>query len=261
MEYSLMEEFPRYNKKLPCELKSKILSAGWIIYNEKTIMIELGIISPVCNDIIQGCIPVDKSNVIRAMCSETLVDESYHTLNSVYAVNFIKENRSLDLVKQDLFCLEKNMLIEMDKYHESWKKKLVRLACSIVSEMFISDYLLLLSDNKKIQPYNRMSVDAHRKDELAHHKLFNHLALVIYNELDLKQKDFFLDQLFKPVKWFSDKDLDIWSCYLCQLKVPNCDEIINDCRGVVYNEIDYSSIEQLCLELNQNYEIKEELLA
>lgn len=44
-------------QQAPVEVKQKILSCGWLAYNEKTVEIESKIISPACNHIIYQEVP------------------------------------------------------------------------------------------------------------------------------------------------------------------------------------------------------------
>ena len=50
---------------------------------------------------------------------------------------------------------------------------IINLASAVVSEIFISDC-------EDIQPVNRLTVEAHRQDELAHGNIFKHLTKCIY---------------------------------------------------------------------------------
>jgi len=59
-------------------MKQKILSCGWLAYNEKTVEIESKIISPVCNHIIDREIPGLEDEASRQIASDTLIDEAYH---------------------------------------------------------------------------------------------------------------------------------------------------------------------------------------
>src|SRR3546814_7395815 len=63
---------------LPREDHQRILSCGWLIYNEKTVAIETAIVTPSCNDALEGKIPGVGGDMFRHVICETLVDEAYH---------------------------------------------------------------------------------------------------------------------------------------------------------------------------------------
>jgi hypothetical protein len=79
-----------------------------------------------------------------------------------------------------------------------WQKVLVQLATAIVSEIFISDYLHVLSQEMTIQPFNRLTVAAHRHDELAHGSIFKGLAACLYGSLNQHERAFFIEVLPSP---------------------------------------------------------------
>jgi len=227
------------------EFREKILSFGWIAYNEKTIDIESKIISPVCTDLIYQRLPGSNKDAIRWIASETLVDESYHVLMVVNALRVCKNVRGLENINLGNFELTHKMNMEMDLVDEAWKRQLIQLTTSIVSEVFISDYLSQISNSSGIQPLNRLVTTAHREDEMAHSGIFKILAKEIYHSLNNKQQEFFVTHLAKPVKWFASKELSVWHKILQHLHFPHANEIINDCRSEGESDlsrIDYSEL-------------------
>jgi hypothetical protein len=138
------------------------------------------------------------------------------------------------------------------QYSASWQKLLVQLATAIVSEVFISDYLKVLSHEMSIQPFNRLTVDTHRRDELAHGSLFKGLAKCMYGGLNTYERDFFIEVPPRPVHWFANIELDVWQAMLQHIGFPDTDTVIGDCRSA--NEenlarIDYSGLSTLAQEL------------
>ena len=233
-------------------MKQKILSCGWLAYNEKTIAIESAIISPACNDILNGFIPGTKDQVCRQLVGETLVDEAYHILMVVNACKITREQRNIDVRNLPMFTLEKQMRIEQSKHAEAWKKRIVCLTTAIVSEIFISAYLDQLSEEEGIQPLNRLTVEAHRKDELAHGNIFTHLTKCIYANLNEEERKFFIETIPKPVLWFSDGELDIWHSMLDQIGFANTRTVIEDTRPLNTERVkkaDFSGIISLAGEI------------
>jgi hypothetical protein len=238
--------------KLNQAQKSRILSCGWLAYNEKTVAIEMEIVAPSCFDILAGRIPGLKDEVTNQIICETLVDESYHLLLVKNANKICRLHRNLESITIPQFNLVKYMELEKSRYPEEWKKILVQFATTVVSEIFVSDYLDLLSDDQEIQPLNRETVSAHRHDELAHSKIFKSLTRKFFPALNEVQKVFFAEALLKPVFWFADLELDLWRDILTQLDIIEADEIIEDSRELnkqAHERVNYTEIVTLAEEI------------
>ncbi|NEO51788.1 MAG: diiron oxygenase [Okeania sp. SIO3B5] len=236
----------------PFNIQQKILSCGWIAYNEKTVDIESKVVSPACNHIIYQEVPGVDNGVGRQIASDTLVDEAYHILLVMQACRITREQRGLQSLKLPSFNLVKQMILEQGKYSEPWQKILVQIATATVSEVFISDYLNLLAKDTDIQPMNRLVVDTHRKDEMAHHSIFTNLAQCIYTELSPQQQEFFADVFPLPVRWFANSELEVWQTMLEYIGFPKTREVIADCAvtdEVNLSRIDYSGVISLAEEL------------
>ncbi|MEM9276635.1 MAG: diiron oxygenase [Cyanobacteria bacterium P01_F01_bin.143] len=234
------------------QMQNKILSCGWLAYNEKTIDIEAKVINPACNHIIYGEVPGADDEISQMIASETLVDESYHILLVNKACHLTRRQRNLQFLKLPDFNLGIEMQREQLQLSEHWQKVLVQLATATVSELFISDYLNLLAHDQTIQPFNRLVVDTHRQDEMAHGTIFNHLAKHIYSQLNREQKEFFMQILPKPVRWFANTELTVWKAMLEQIGFAHTERVIDDC--IAANEvnllrIDYTGIMSLAEEL------------
>ena len=242
---------PRF-QQAPEAIKQKILSCGWLAYNEKTVEIESKIISPACNWIIAREVPGVDDTTSQKIASDTLVDEAYHVQLVINACRVTRSQRGLGELRLPNFALTTNMHLEQSYYSEPWQKILIQLATAIVSEIFISDYLDLLANDKEIQPLNRLTVATHKQDEMAHGSIFKFFTKCIYSELNQTQKEFFVRMLPKPVRWFANTELNVWSSMLQQIGFSNADEMINDC--VASNEVnlqamDYSELISLAEEV------------
>ncbi len=235
------------------EMKDKILSCGWLMYNWKTVAIELKVVNPVCQDIIYHLFPGVSDAIVQEVATDTLVDESYHVQLVNKACSITRQQRGLQALKSPEFNLVLNMQREQSLYPEYWQKLLIKLATSVVSEVFVSDYLKLLSSDKTIQPFNRVVVDTHRRDEDAHSCIFKSLVKCIYSELTLEQKEFFINVLPKPVYWFADHELEIWQSMLEQIGFEQSQVVYTDCKQVNRHNlmnIDYSEVIELVQELD-----------
>jgi hypothetical protein len=236
----------------PTALRRKVLSCGWLAYNEKTVDIEAKIINVACSLIVHRDVPGLRDGVSREVASETLVDEAYHILLVARANEITRANRGLSSVPIPECNLVRQMRACQDKYRESWQQTIIQLATAIVSEVFISDYLKLLSDEMSIQSFNRLTVATHRRDELAHAHIFRNLARSLYAALSAKERAFFMSVLPQPVRWFANQELDVWETMLERIHFPNSKQLIGDCRNISEANLatlDYSGIVSLADEL------------
>ncbi len=202
--------------------------------------------------IVYGEVPGLQDWVSRQLAGQTLVDEAYHILLVIKACQITRERRGLISVTLPESHLIAKMEEYQERYSEKWQKILIQMVTAIVSEVFISDYLKLLSDETSIQPFNRLTVEIHRRDELAHSSTFKDLGKSIYMALGKKERQFFMDILPKPVRWFANLELDVWNAMLQEIGFSNTETIIGDCRSI--NEeniakIDYTGIITLAEEL------------
>jgi hypothetical protein len=237
----------------PDAMRAQILSCGWLAYNEKTLDIESKIVAPACHHIMAGEVPGLQDGVSKRIAAQTLVDEAYHELLVLKACEVTRERRGVGAV-----ILPESQLIVRMRHAQTqcgaqWQRVLVQLATAIVSEVFISDYLHRLSQESSIQPFNRLTVQAHRHDELAHGSIFKGLAKCLYGSLRRPEREFFTEVLPQPVRWFANVELDVWQAMLQQIGFPATDTVIGDCRSA--NEenlarIDYADLIALAEELD-----------
>jgi hypothetical protein len=236
----------------PENMRKQILSCGWLAYNEKTVDIEAKIVAPACHHIIAGDVPGLHDGVSKQIAGQTLVDEAYHELLVLKACQVTRDRRGLGTVTLP----ESQLIIKMRQAQAQcsaqWQRVLVQLATAIVSEVFISDYLQVLSQGMTIQPFNRLTVAAHRHDELAHGSIFKGLTKCMYGSLSQHERAFFIEVLPKPVHWFANSELEVWQAMLQQIGFRATDTVIRDCR--LANEanlarIDYADLIALAKEL------------
>ncbi|MBG0568053.1 diiron oxygenase [Actinoplanes aureus] len=242
---------PQYASAAP-ELKSLVLSCGWLMYNAKTVQIETEIVNPSCLNIVQREMPGLHDHETQLAVCETMVDESYHVHLVEQASRLTRRRRGLDGLVIPRFNLVRHMREREDGFAEGWQKRMVRFATAVVSEIFISDYLHLLSDSTEIQAFNRETVAAHRHDELAHSPLFRSLAQLFTAELTASERATFAEVLPEPVIWFADRELDTWLAVLQQIEFPQAEEMIRECRAAGtadLTKLDYSGVLTLAEEI------------
>jgi hypothetical protein len=242
---------PQY-QSCPPELKSRVLSCGWLMYNAKTVQIETEIVNPTCLDILRGTMPGLRSDDSQKAVCETMVDEVYHVHLVEQASRLTRRRRGLGDLVIPQFNLVSHMRTRQQQSSDPWQGRMIQFATAVVSEIFISDYLHLLSESEDIQSFNRLTVAAHRHDEMVHSPLFMSLAQLFSHELTEEQRAAFADVLAEPVVWFADRELDVWLSMLRQIGFPQADEMIRECRGLGaadLSSLNYAEIVSLAEEI------------
>lgn len=224
------EDMPQYQSSSP-ELKSKVLSCGWLMYNAKTTQIENDVVNPTCLAAIAGELPGLADESSQLAVNETMVDEVYHIHLVERSSRLTRRKRDLEKLAIPQFNLVRHMRRRQDGFSEPWQKRMVQYATAAVSEIFISDYLHLLSEAEEIQPFNRTTVAAHRHDEMVHGSLFRSLTELFTAELTAAEKLLFAELLPEPVTWFADRELSTWLALLEQIGFPNAEEMIRETRA------------------------------
>ncbi|MFG2647823.1 diiron oxygenase [Streptomyces sp. NPDC048436] len=244
-------DMPQY-QSCPPEMKSRVLSCGWLMYNAKTVQIETEIVNPTCLDILRGEMPGLRSADSQKAVCETMVDEVYHVHLVEQASRLTRSRRGLEDIVIPQFNLVRHMHKRQQESSDPWQRRMIQFATAVVSEIFISDYLHLLSESTDIQGFNRMTVAAHRHDEMVHSPLFMSLAQLFSHELTEHQRAYFADVLSEPVVWFADRELDIWLSLLRQIGFPQANEMIRECRSsgsVDLTSLNYSEIVSMAEEI------------
>ena len=245
------KNMPQYESCSP-EMKSLVLSCGWLMYNAKTVQIESEIVNPICLSIIQRQLPGLNDGETQLAVCETMVDEVYHVHLVEQASRLTRERRGLNGLVIPRFNLVEHMQKRQEGFGEPWQRRMVQFSTAVVSEIFISDYLHLLSESDEIQEFNRDTVAAHRHDELAHSPLFRSMAELFSHELNARERATFADILPESVVWFADRELKAWLAVLQQIGFPKADEMIRECKmsgAADLNSLDYAGVVSLAGEL------------
>jgi hypothetical protein len=221
-------EHPAY-QDLDDETKRRILTCGWLIYNERIVRVETDIVSVACNDAIAGRLPGARTGAARESMAQALVDEAYHTLLVVRACRVTREQRGLTDLEIPLVSVVRRMHEYQAACDEPWKRDLVQLMSGVAVEMSISRYLSLLSTATDIQAFNRVVTALHRQDESMHVALFAELAREVFTALDSRKRDYVREVLPMPWLWFAEGELDIWRSVLRQIGFARGEAMMNDC--------------------------------
>jgi len=118
-----------------------------------------------------------------------------------------------------------------DAAPERWQKKLTTLAFCTVSELSISAYLHLLSDDPDIQVINSTTVKLHNRDEICHSSISGELAKIVYDYLAPNQRRFFVDTMITALRAFVANDYTTWQRILDLEGVPGGARMINEVRA------------------------------
>ncbi|CAM4521398.1 MULTISPECIES: diiron oxygenase [Myxococcus] len=210
-------------------MKRRVLSCGWLIYNERVVRVELDVVNPVCNDVLLSKLPGATSQAARESMAQALVDEAYHILLVVRACRLTREQRGLEDLRLPVVGVVRRMHARQASCAEAWQRDLVQLMTGVATEMCISRYLSLLSTASEIQAFNRVTTALHQQDEASHVDLFGTLARDVFNALEPVQQEFVREILPLPWLWFSEGEADVWRSVLLQLGIPRADVMMDDC--------------------------------
>ncbi|VVM78350.1 hypothetical protein PS645_02133 [Pseudomonas fluorescens] len=234
------------------ELKSSVLTWGWIGYNLRTVTAEEHVVNPALSVIANQYLGKDDWHFREAM-QQTLIDEHYHTLMHLRAIERTREQRALD---QDLDLppsVTYLRLIALRKeLPEQWQRDLAAITFAVVAEISVNAYLDLLADDYTIQPQNRRVAELHNRDEYAHSKILAEVAKVMYANMPDVQRSFFARTLSVALSAFVAQDYSMWEAILTQVGVQDAAQIIADTRESNKNATimrDYSGLHRLAEDL------------
>ncbi|WP_460140226.1 diiron oxygenase [Pseudomonas sp. S2_E01] len=234
------------------ELKSNVVTWGWIGYNLRTVTAEEHVVNPALSVIANQYLGKDNWHFREAM-QQTLIDEHYHTLMHLRAIERTREDRALDhdldlppsVTYLRLVALQQTLT-------EQWQRDLAAITFAVVAEISVNAYLDLLADDQSIQPQNRRVAELHNRDEYAHSKVLAEVAKVMYANMESEQRVFFTQTLSVALSAFVAQDYSMWEAILTQLGVAQAERIIADTRESNRNATimrDYSGLQRLAEDL------------
>ncbi|MVV47759.1 aminobenzoate oxygenase [Pseudomonas sp. PB120] len=248
---------PRF-QALSDELKSNVVTWGWIGYNLRTVTAEEYVVNPALSVIANQYLGKNDWHFREAM-QQTLIDEHYHTLMHLRAIERTKEERELD---QDLELPPSVTYLRLvalrETLSEQWQRDLAAITFAVVAEISVNAYLDLLADDQTIQPQNRRVAELHNRDEYAHSKILAEVAKVMYANMQPTQRAFFAQTLSEALSAFVAQDYSMWEAILTQLGVEDAALIIADTRESNKNATimrDYSGLLRLAEDLGITDEI------
>ncbi|MBD1583919.1 diiron oxygenase [Pseudoalteromonas sp. S16_S37] len=216
------------------ETKQRLLAGAWIFYNEHTIMTEDEIVNPLCSKLLKITNLGIDSPKTKQILAQTMVDEQFHILMCLEVCNSARRRFNLESFvvpsSRPIINLKK-YISEIEDEHQSL---LIQLAYATVTELTINNFLRAISEDKTIQPLNRMNTALHRKDEAGHEAVFKELSATAYSHLTPKNKAFFKRYVEQALHDFANPDSRSWDALLTHLEIPNREAIIAKLEATMY---------------------------
>lgn len=217
---------------LPEPVRARLLSWAWLAYNRHTVLAEQRVANPAFALVIEGEFPSLGGPALETALAQAMVDEQYHTLMHLNASIVTRERRGIalpdSLLPQPHITLVHEQL--RDGVPERWQKKLTTLAFCTVSELSISAYLHLLSDDQDIQVINSTTVKLHNRDEVCHSSISGELAKIVYDYLTPDQRRFFVDTMITALRAFVANDYTTWHRILELEGVHDATRMVDEVR-------------------------------
>jgi len=239
-------------QKLPPEVQSAVLTWGWIGYNRRTVSAEENVVNPALAVISTNFLSKNEWHFKEAM-QQTLIDEHYHTLMHMKAVERTKAERNISIeLELPPSVTYRRLLALHQEFDAPWQKDLVSIAFAVVAEISVNAYLDMLAADTSIQPQNRRVAELHNRDEYAHSKVVAEIGKVMYANMDTKNRQFFVCMLPQALHAFVAQDYSMWEAILHQLGVVDTQEIISDTRAAAAGGVimrDYSGLHCFASEL------------
>jgi hypothetical protein len=239
-------------ERLDEPIKQAILTWGWIGYNRRTVAAEDQVVNPALNYLASDILPGDDW-VFTESIRQTLIDEHYHTLMHLNAIQRTRRERQIEIELDLPMSVTYRELAKLkQQLVEPWEKQLAAVAFATVAEISVNAFLDVLADDETIQPQNRSVAQLHNRDEYAHSKTLGEISKVIFHRLTARQKSFFVATLPVALRAFVAQDFSMWEAILQQLKVPDAKSIVRDAidaAGPSALTRDYSGLYRLADEL------------
>lgn len=246
-------DHPRFHAASP-EQRQAVLTSAWLVYNDRVITAEEQVANPALTMVMHGAFPGADDAGMRRAVQQSLVDETFHTYIHMVAVDRTRSARGLAGPAAGW-----PPSVTFRRYRQAcagagseWERKLLALVWTVVSEVSINAYLVLLSRNDAIQPLHRLVTHLHDRDEAAHGRLMVEVAKSLYCHMTAEQRRAFTAALAPALHAFVAHDFSAWAAVLGYVGVAGADEIVADCRadpGTGTLVRDFSGLRRLAAEL------------
>lgn len=218
-------------QRLDDDLQRLVVTWGWMGYNQRTITAEDAVVNPALNYIASDLLAPEDWDFQESI-RQTLVDEHYHTLMHMRAMERTREDRQLQQRLRLPPSVTYRRLSDLrSRLVEPWEKALASVVFATVAEISVNAFLDMLADDDTIQPANSALAQMHNRDEYAHSKALAEISKVLYAGLEPVRQRFFVDVLPKALEAFVAQDYSMWEAILTQLEVPGRETMLADCAG------------------------------
>jgi hypothetical protein len=233
-------------------VKSAVLTWGWIGYNLRTVTAEECVVNPALAVIASQYLGEDDWH-FREAIQQALIDEQYHTLMHLRAIERTKKDRQIQTQMNLPPSITFRRLEALkQKLSEQWQRDLAAIAFSVVAEISVNAFLDTLAKDQGIQPQNRRVAELHNRDEYAHSKVLAEICKVMYRNFDDERRQFFVQMLPQALHAFVAQDYSMWEAILNQLGVEHVESIMTHTRDANRHSAimrDYSGLKQLAVDL------------
>jgi alpha-N-dichloroacetyl-p-aminophenylserinol N-oxygenase len=227
--------------ELPAEERHRLLTYGWLVFNQKAIEVEHHVLIPACLRLLERATE-DGDWLAAEAVSQALVDESYHILLVRQANQRTLDERRLPAPRFAPCRTVERMREHQRRSTAPWQRELTVIAAAIVTEVFIKGYLGALSVAEGVQPLCVLTTRAHLADEAVHSSLFLSLAEKLHRRLGAEEQEFFADALVRAMAWFPDPELAAWEVAIHAARLSQADDLLRRCRAQPLPEIDYTEL-------------------
>lgn len=215
-------------QRLDEPVRGAILTWGWMGYNARTILAEDQVVNPALHHIGSERLEASAWDFHEAL-HETLVDEHYHTLMHLRAMQRTRVTRRLtqELRLPPSVTYRRFQSLQA-ALREPWEQSLAAVAFAVVAEISVNAFLDVLADDEEIQPAHRAVAQRHNRDEYAHSKVVAEISKVLYAGLPRHQQAFFVKVLPQALRAYLAQDFSMWDAILTQLRIEGGPAMLRD---------------------------------
>ncbi|MEZ4363998.1 MAG: diiron oxygenase [Kofleriaceae bacterium] len=221
--------------------RSRLLSYGWMAFNQKAIDVEHHVLVPACLRLLEQATEAGEQVAVEAV-SQAMVDEAYHIYLVRQANQRTLEERGLSAPDFPLSRTVERMREHQARHPAARQRDLTVIGAAIVTEVFIKGYLGELSQAEGVQPLSVLTTRAHLADEAVHSSVFLLLAEQVYGGLPEHERDFFTEVLIRAMSWFPDPELAVWEVAIRAAAVEGGERLIQRCWQCPPPEVDYAEL-------------------
>lgn len=214
----------------PEEQRQEVLTWGWIGYNLRTIGSEDRVINPALELIAADTFAGVDGSDYRTAIRQTMVDEHYHSLMHLQAIERTLLQRGLTAQPKLPGSLVYRKLCEFRENLPPWQAKLASVTFAVVAEVSVPAYLNLIAKDATIQPENSQLTECHNRDEYRHAKLLSQVCRTMFVHMNAEERSCFIEYLPAALTAYVSQDVSMWAVILQHVGIEGAEEIIEDAK-------------------------------